>query len=322
MGKTVFLLFDEWDYKTTFEKRHIELETPELDKLRRESFFATAAQEAGIGTHTSVGTMTTGKLMDRYKIERKDSMALRLLGTDNYKSWNEFRTIFSDTKLKKMNIGLVSQGLKYCRHFHYLVTKCWEDNRSWREQNSLITAIGQFFFSFIAHVPLIGNKLEQFLFFHANVDYQKEIERSLLASHKMLKDLESDFIYIHLMVPHAPFFYISKSDSFNKVDQGYSSYHENLAFLDKIIGEMRRSMESAGIWNVSTIVLTSDHHLRILKTSDVRVPFIVKLPGQTQGFEYKKQFNVGRVVRKLIDESTSFRLKEVSDVIRVVEGNW
>jgi hypothetical protein len=66
-------------------------------------------------------------------------------------------------------------------------------------------------------------------------------------------------------------------------------------------------MTAAGEWNSTTLVITSDHHLRserlwdadelllkpgaFVKQVDPRVPFLVRLGGSNEGEEYDSAFN-------------------------------
>jgi hypothetical protein len=54
-------------------------------------------------------------------------------------------------------------------------------------------------------------------------------------------------------------------------------------------------MESAGNWDSTTVLLSSDHPYREAKSldgkSDLRVPFLLKLAGQSEGLSYSAEFN-------------------------------
>lgn len=66
-------------------------------------------------------------------------------------------------------------------------------------------------------------------------------------------------------------------------------YDGNLAAVDREIGELRRSLEAAGLWDGSLVIITSDHgdglyeheyvgHLDQVYEEQVRVPLVVKFP--------------------------------------------
>jgi arylsulfatase A-like enzyme len=77
---------------------------------------------------------------------------------------------------------------------------------------------------------------------------------------------------------------------------------DNVVLLDRTLGEIRLTLEKAGMWDDSTILLTSDHSLRIGLARDRprptweralqgvkqsrEVPFLLKMAGQQEGFAY------------------------------------
>jgi arylsulfatase A-like enzyme len=111
---------------------------------------------------------------------------------------------------------------------------------------------------------------------------------------------------LHFPIPHPPIIYNRRSGDF-RVDRA-CNYLDNLALVDRAFGELRREMESAGTWETTTIIVSSDHPLRekkwgngngwpqedfaaITARTDPRVPFIVKLAGHTQAISYDSPFN-------------------------------
>jgi arylsulfatase A-like enzyme len=77
---------------------------------------------------------------------------------------------------------------------------------------------------------------------------------------------------------------------------GSGDYLGNLLLADRTLGELRKAMERAGVWDSTTLLLFSDHGLRatadnvfplwgnepqtvVRATTDRHVPFLVKLAG-------------------------------------------
>ena len=50
-------------------------------------------------------------------------------------------------------------------------------------------------------------------------------------------------------------------------------------------------MESAGLWDDTIVLVSSDHWLREENKTDRRIPFILKMPGQKTGISYDAPFN-------------------------------
>jgi hypothetical protein len=109
-----------------------------------------------------------------------------------------------------------------------------------------------------------------------------------------------DFVYIHWPIPHPP----GVRRAGNAADT--PDYLDNLALADDTLGNVRRILEAAGLWDDSIVVVSSDHHYRISiwkpeRSGRVfaatggqehrRIPLLIKMPRQTRGVEYTHPFN-------------------------------
>jgi len=113
-------------------------------------------------------------------------------------------------------------------------------------------------------------------------------------------------ILVHWPVPHLPHPVGLHNGSTSERNGDYrEEYFANLALSDRTLGELRRAMERAGLWERTVVLITSDHALRneiwgdrtrgAAMTADGRplplVPFLLKLPGQDRPLEYSASFN-------------------------------
>ena len=105
-------------------------------------------------------------------------------------------------------------------------------------------------------------------------------------------------------VPHPPYFYnadTGKNDRgatpiagiFQQTQEGYI---DALALTDKIIGQLRRSMEQAGVWDSTTVIFSADHPYRHRPALDGhpvsrRIPYLVKLAGPRKPLGYDAPFS-------------------------------
>ena len=98
-------------------------------------------------------------------------------------------------------------------------------------------------------------------------------------------------MFLHLAVPHAPYLYDRFSYKFPKRYLSAGSYLDNLALADNFLGDFREAMTSAGLWDKTTLLVSSDHRSlaagAIDGQDDPRVPFLLKLAGQTAGIAYE-----------------------------------
>lgn len=128
---------------------------------------------------------------------------------------------------------------------------------------------------------------------------------------KMAMDPNLHLILIHYSVPHPPGIYDRHKNEFSF--NSSSGYLDNVALADRVLGQLRQNMIESGVWDSTTVLVTSDHGLRadrlwrknrLWKPSfteedplvfnsprDERVPLILKLAGQGQPLTYEPTFN-------------------------------
>jgi Type I phosphodiesterase / nucleotide pyrophosphatase len=112
---------------------------------------------------------------------------------------------------------------------------------------------------------------------------------------------------------------------------------DNVSLVDRTIGELRASMEAAGTWNNSTVIISSDHPYRTWLWGSINqrkhgakatstaglfahVPLIVKLPGQHNAVRYERQFNT-LVLHDLILALLHGDLQEPVELVNWLQEN-
>lgn len=315
--RVMWLLFDEWDYGRTFEDRHPDLEMPVLDGLVDRSFHATNAMQISTRTLHAMPSMTLGREVTAFKFRNRDDFAIRYAGTKNMVPWREQNTIFHDAFDRGLKTALLSQWISYCRLLHNILHVCWEDGNWWRGQLTLWEAVTRFFPTFLGDYPWIGDSFSLKVAY-ANFQHGTEFKKFTKAVTGVATDPKIGLTYVHFMIPHPPFNYDMKRDAFVQEDRGYGSYHENLALLDRTVGQVREKMIEAGTWDDTIVILSSDHRLRIAGNSETRVPLIIKLPGKTEELRYDKPFKA-LVLHDILKAALSGELIDVHDIAEVIE---
>lgn len=114
--------------------------------------------------------------------------------------------------------------------------------------------------------------------------------------------------FLHLLMPHTPWTYLSSGMRYeppkNLVNDGdgwislaYERYAAQLAYTDRLVGEMLRRLEETGLYDDALLVVTADHGLSFTPGAQGReakqarrapgevlwVPLFVKEPGQRSG---------------------------------------
>jgi hypothetical protein len=282
LPRIVWIIFDELDYRLSFTDRPSTLALPEFDRLRAASLFAENAVSPANDTAHSVPSLLTGKNL---AIVAPQGPRTALLDGATIA---KLPTIFSSVRGKGGSAAVDGWYIPYCRVFAQDLAAC-----SWHEiDNTLSETKG----TFAESVALQQQSLFEY-------GYLTLFPESLRARHRirMLQDMleESkryasdpslDFIFLHLPVPHPPHFYDRASRTFTRRNAGAQGYADSLALADVFLGEIRASMTRAGLWDHSTVLVSSDHPNRTSQDfdgkTDPRVPFILKLAGQTSGLAY------------------------------------
>jgi arylsulfatase A-like enzyme len=139
---------------------------------------------------------------------------------------------------------------------------------------------------------------------------------------EMVADPRIGLALIHLPVPHPPAIYDRVRGAFSAENAG--SYIDNVALADRTLGGLRQSMEAAGLWDRTTVIVSADHGWRTAMwrgspewtaedesashQGTMGVPFLVKLPGQTTSLVYDARFETV-VTRRLIGGILSGKVK-------------
>jgi hypothetical protein len=122
----------------------------------------------------------------------------------------------------------------------------------------------------------------------------RQIREAVLRS---VVDARLNLVFVHWNVPHLPVIYDAAKDDFST--NSTNTYVDNLKLVDRTARDIRLTLENAGLWDSSTILMTSDHPLRGYNirqsmmgppqgtyTQAPTVPFLLKMAGQKRGITY------------------------------------
>jgi hypothetical protein len=287
-----WLIADEWDQRLTFLDRPGDLALPEIDRFRREALYATQAYPPSAHTSWSMPSLLIGKLVDGVKPTGPDELLLLMPDQQQPLRWSEQPNFFSHARQAGFNTALVGSYHPYGRVLHKDLTACW-----WWPTAVQANSTGDSFREFLINQPrslLETNSRSVFgqalpVQQHARI-YQMGLERAK----EMAVNPEMGVVFWHAPIPHAPHPYDRRTGQFT-LRSPVNGYYDSLALLDRTLGELRRALEARGLWETTTILLSSDHwnrgsHLLDGK-KDHRVPFLLKLPGQKDGVVYDRPFN-------------------------------
>jgi hypothetical protein len=308
--RVVWVIFDEWDQELTFPERPSRIQLPEIDRLRATGFSATEANRPNLFTDWSMPALTTGIALDDVHPEGPAELMIRPVGSAKFIRWSEQDTVFREARKMGFNTAVVAWAIPYCRVLKDDLSSCW-----WWSGSSQYNSVG-------SSLPEMCVNRVRSLF--ENI-YRSPFGQSLSTTRHMwvtesvvAKSLEvaSDpnvgLALLHMPVPHPPYFYdaaTGKNDRgarpvtgiFKQTQEGYI---DALALTDKIVGQLRHSMEQAGVWDSTTVILSADHSFRHREGLDGhpvsrRVPYLVKMAGPQKQLNYGAPFSA-LLTRKLI----------------------
>jgi hypothetical protein len=291
--RVVWIVFDEWDYRLTFVDRPASLAMPEIDRLRGESLFATAARSPAMTTQQSLPSLISGRRV----ASTGNDYGFRLLVTpmDHPEAkavpWEEIPSIFSVVRRAGFNAGLVGWYLPYCRTMNGVLSEC-----AWCVYPTQSTSAGDSFLAGLLGSGFWGEAggyavglLETGVlspFGRSSTVRQKARQYlDLLAeSKKNVTDSTLGLVFLHIPVPHAPHPYDRFTGRLDAANRPVSGYIDSLALLDRMMGELRAAMESRGTWDHTVLLMSADHPDRASAQldgkSDWRVPFLLRFPGR------------------------------------------
>lgn len=292
-NRILFMLFDEMQYSLAVTDRPAGLAMPQLDRLRAESLFATNAFPPGSMTRLSMPAMFTGRLVDNSSGPPSQQTIV------TFHDGEQQRLSASDNLIK----DLVHNGKTVIRLGGIFGSPgdlgVPEDSRVVRmlmvpSSPSLGRALLNGLRNVLESAPLGGRISPPETTSEIN-DYITNMKRFIAQAARLAAKGDSDFTYIHFMLPHMLSAFDRVSGEFAP-DTDHRDYVANLAASDKVLGEIRQAMETAGTWDSTVVILTADHWYRTgvasgQFTSDHRVPFVVKPAGAPYPVEFDKPFN-------------------------------
>jgi hypothetical protein len=254
----------------------------------------------------SLPSLINGRIVSDARPAGANELLVTYAGPGGPVPWSTQPTVFSRARDAGFNTALVGWWHPYCRVLGNSLTFCSQSFAGYSEPGSTLPVLlVDEFRRLVGAFPVVGRLLLS--------ERENEIRqargmyvRTLQDAEKVAVDPAFGLVFIHWPVPHSPFIYSRSRNDFAL--DGSGTYLDNLVLADRTLGEVRRAMESAGTWEDTTVLISSDHGLRpfiedLLPAwggrrltaphggTDRRVPFIMKLPHQGQAVAYDAPFN-------------------------------
>ncbi|MCP4316532.1 MAG: sulfatase-like hydrolase/transferase [Hyphomicrobiales bacterium] len=305
--RVLWLVMDELDLRLAFLERPEWLALPAFDRLRNQALFATDTVSHSLNTKEAIPSFLLQEIVKH--AEPTGSAELRLTFEDFEHAETVNITgvpnVFSEAQALGATTAVVGAYHPYCRLFGDQMNYC--RNYAITSYTPVATSnLGQEIWSQISGTtPLLRR---------ANaIRIHRESKKQIRA---LAADPRYDLIYMHAMVPHGPNIWNSETNRFTVLNISRTGYFDNLILADTLLRDIRSSMEQAGLWDDTAVLVTSDHEWRYAKLYDDRrtpkLPFLLKMPGQNVPLEYDETFAPMRVTKDLILAIMAGRLSTAS----------
>jgi hypothetical protein len=342
--RVIWILFDELSYQQVYERRFLGLQLPSFDALAAQATVFTQTIPAGALTAEVLPSLMNGVPVDSVRSSSDGrQLSLHNLQTKAWQRFDEHDTVFQDALNLNYSTALAGWYNPYCRILPDVLDQCFWTFGSSAEntmvpratlRTNLLRPWMRFFRSGLGH------RFSTFLLRRSEGNELRAKQHILDyvaisdAADGMLNDESVGFVFIHIPIPHPGGIYDRTTDRFAL---RHSSYIDNLALTDKLLGHIRGELEQRGEWDASTVVVMADHSWRTKMfwedlpdwtkeeqiasrggDFDDRPAYIVKLPGQQTGARIDAPF-AALNTRKLLDALLSQNIRSKEDLAAWVE---
>jgi Sulfatase len=316
----VWIVFDEMDQRVAFTERPVSLELPELDRLRNESLEARRATQTADRTLLAMPMLISGRSYSKSEITGAGYLKVFPVDSSQPANWANERTIFQRVHEIGINAAVAGWYHPYCRMFGDQLVDCFTTSSHTgrallREQHA--SQQGVLRMALLLFRLQFENLKDMFRFDgvsgsenlkDAYVQHEQLQEYLQIRDHAYADatDGRLGFVLLHFPTPHMYAIYNRWRKDF--VLDSDIDYLDNLALVDRTVGELRAKLEAAGLWDRTTLLITADHGFRpemwrgrygwsqnmeqlFERGPSQQVPFILKLAGQNAHMVVNRPFS-------------------------------
>ena len=323
-NKIILIIFDELDQRLTLESG---FSYPEFQRLASGSLVGTAVTPANYRTMAAIPSILCGRPF------RPNEFT-----TNSGRQWGA-ESLPAEFGKQGLTSAVLGWYNPYCRVFGNQVSRCF--TAQWHSAGTAAYLSGAPFLTRLAKdagamlrayplaVPLyrLATRRNGIGGLSESVQTHREIYDALQQRLGEFLALDSNFLFLHLPVPHTPGIRLQAGTP-------GGDYLDNMAIADETLGYIRRLLEHSGRWNDSTVLVMGDHHFRydlwrdqspprVLRATgreDPRVVFLLKLPSNSVGASYVQPFNA-MLTHDLIVLLMAGKLKSNTAVTHWLDSN-
>ncbi|MGD0796246.1 MAG: sulfatase-like hydrolase/transferase [Acidobacteriaceae bacterium] len=261
----VWIIFDELSYDQVFEHRAHDLNLHNFDALRSQSTLFTDAQPAGYHTVDVIPSLLTGKIVDKTRYNFHNRLWVHHESQSGWQPIDGADTIFGEAQSAGWRTAAVGWYNPYCAIYSDAIQNCYWTNHDMFDglmaQNAtfpenVVTPLRQV----IREMRSPARADRDLCTFDVRHRYQTHIDLQQHALELLHTD-QADFIFLHFSVPHSPNIWSRIHDDYTQFCD--SSYLDNLALTDRVLGNLLSVLEASPRWDQTTLIVEGDHSWRI-----------------------------------------------------------
>ncbi len=333
-ARVVWMVFDEFDQGMAFDHRPAQTRMPNLDQMRRESFYATQATPTARWTMIAMPALLSERALKRVELRGTSDLTLWPESGEPAVAWHSQPTVFQHAREKGLNSAVLGWHHPYCRVLNEWVSDCyWET--SWHGGEDLETEVHARRIGFFKTMLFLLEWKGEDMLYALNLEFesravaavQHSVQQEQLGMFKRIREHavkavtnpDLDLVVVHWPTPHPYAIYDAAKGEYS-TRRGLS-YIDNLALVDRTVGEFRDLLAKAGLAENTTLLVSTDHPFRkevwkekirlnptlraAVENSPMKfVPFIVRFAGDASPASYDEKWNAvltGEIVERILD---------------------
>lgn len=261
----VWIVFDELSYDQVFEHRARDLNLPNFDALRAQSTLFTDTKPAGYHTVKIIPSLLTGKIIDGIRYNFHNRLWVHHEAESGWVPIDGAQTVFGDADKAGWRTAAVGWYNPYCAIYSDAIQNCYWTNHDMFD--GLMAQGAPFWTNVYTPLEQVVRELRSparadrhLCSFDVRHRYQTHID---LQDHafQVLHTDQADFIFFHFSVPHSPNIWSRIQDNYTQSCD--SSYLDNLALTDHVLGRVLSTLQASPRWGDTTLIVQGDHGWRI-----------------------------------------------------------
>ena len=263
--RLVWIVFDELSYDQLFEHRAHDLELPNIDALRSQSTLFTQTQPAGYHTVKILPSLLTGRIVDAIRYNFHNRLWVHHEDDGKWTPIDGSQTVFADADAAGWRTAAVGWYNPYCGIYGDAIQNCFWTNHDMFD--GLMAQRASFWRNTYTPLQQVVRELKSparadrdLCTFDVRQRYQTETD---LQQHAfdLLRTDQADFVFLHFAIPHSPNIWSRIQDDYTQYCD--SSYIDNLALVDRVLGQVMATLKASPRWSSTTLIVEGDHGWRI-----------------------------------------------------------